>query len=94
MNGAERESAFCHHIACNGAVYAAGDEQRCFACRTDRHTVGTGNLGTVDVCGISDLYAKRNFGLADINMQLREPYQHLIAHFVVYRIGIHEIVLV
>ena len=94
MNRTQYKPAFCHHVTCNRAVNAAGNEQRCTSCGADRHSVCAGNLLAIQVCSVTYFNGKRNLGFVNVNTHGRISFKNQMPEFAVDPVRIHKIVLV
>ena len=73
MNSYQLHAALCHHPACNGAVYSAGDEQSRLSRRARGHTARAFELVAVNKRAlVAHLDVYYNIGVMNIDFKMVE----------------------
>ena len=85
MNRYQLYAALCHHPACNGTVYSAGDEQSRLSRGARGHTARALELIAVDKRAlVAHLDIYYNIRVMNIDLQMMEPREYLSADFSAY----------
>ena len=95
MDSYQLHAALCHHPACNGAVYSAGDEQSRLSRRARGHTARAFELVAVNKRAlVAHLDVYYNIGVMNIDFQMVEFREYLSADLSAYRGRIERKLLV